>query len=327
MLVLDNDAIRQALLPEQCEQAMVEALTATAEGRGSFPLRSVMAPRGAGAFLGLMPAHLEGQPGSFALKAVCIVPANHERGLDAHQGLVALFSGKTGEVQAVLNAAALTEIRTAAVSAAATRALARDPADVLAILGAGVQGQAHLRALRGVRRWREFRIHSRSSSRAQELAANARDLLGVPVVVAADARAAVDGADVVVLATTSREPVIERDWLARGAHVNAVGASSMNARELDIQTVADAAYFCDSRESVLHEALEFALAKQQGAIADDTHIRAELGEVLAGDKPGRQSPDELTVFRSLGVGIEDLAAAELAVRRATELGLGTEVQL
>jgi ornithine cyclodeaminase/alanine dehydrogenase-like protein (mu-crystallin family) len=327
MLVLDNDAIRQALLPEQCEQAMVEALTAAADGRGYFPLRSVMAPHGAGAFLGLMPAHLAGQPGGFGLKAVCIVPANHDRGLDAHQGLVALFSGETGEVQAVLNAAALTEIRTAAVSAAATRALARDPSDVLAIVGAGVQGRAHLRALRDVRRWREFRIHSRSSSRAHELAADARDLLGVPVVVAADARTAVDGADVVVLATTSREPVIERGWLAPGAHVNAVGASSMSSRELDVQTVADAAYFCDSRESILHEALEFALAKEQGAIAGDDHIRAELGEVFSGQRPGRESPGALTVFRSLGVGIEDLAAAELAVRRARELDLGTDVRL
>ncbi|MCL2450978.1 MAG: ornithine cyclodeaminase family protein, partial [Polyangiaceae bacterium] len=288
-----------------------------------------------GALLGLMPAHLAGDPGSFALKAICIVAANRARGLDAHQGLVVLFSGETGVVTAILNASALTEIRTAAVTAAATRALARDDAESLAIVGAGVQGRAHLRALRGVRPWREVRIASRTPSRATALAADASELLGgdgdgdgaIGVVVAPDARAAVTGADVVVLATSSREPVIERDWLVAGGHVNAIGASTLAARELDVKTVADAALFCDSRESLLNEALEFRLASEEGAIDGEDHIRAELGELFSGRRPGRRDPAELTLFRSLGVGIEDLAAAELAVAQARELGVGTEVSL
>ncbi|MGH2842900.1 MAG: ornithine cyclodeaminase family protein [Solirubrobacteraceae bacterium] len=341
MLVLDATAVRAALTPEQCESAMVDALIAHADGRGTFPLRTLTNPPGAGAALGLMPAHLSGAPGSFGLKAVCLVEANRARGLDTHQGLVALFSAETGLVTAVLNASAVTEIRTAAVTAAATRALARTDAEVLVILGAGVQARAHLRALRGVRPWREVRIASRTHSRAQALAADGAALIGdgPSVVVAPNARAAIAGvdaaagpgtrvgADVVVCATSSREPVIERAWLADGAHINAVGASSPLARELDVQTVAEAALFCDSRESLRNEALEFRLALEQGAIDGESHIRAELGELFSGRRPGRLYSSELTLFRSLGVGIEDLVAAELALARARELGLGTEVSL
>ncbi len=161
MLVLDHDAVTAALRPEACEQAMVEALVAHAEGRGGFPLRTVLNP-GAGAMLGVMPAYMSGEPGSFALKAVCLVAANQARGLDTHQGLVALFSAETGMVTAILSASAITEIRTAAVSAAATRRRAREDATVLTFVGAGVQARAHLRALRDVRSWLEVSIVSRT---------------------------------------------------------------------------------------------------------------------------------------------------------------------
>jgi ornithine cyclodeaminase len=145
--------------------------------------------------------------------------------------------------------------------------------------------------------------------------------------VAASAEEAVRGADVVVLATSAREPVVRRDWLARGAHVNAVGASVPSARELDVETVASSALFCDSRESLRNEAGEYLLAVQQGAIPGEEHVRGELGEVLAGIAPGRLSGDELTVFRSLGLAVKDLAAAERAVEGARRLGIGTEVEL
>jgi ornithine cyclodeaminase/alanine dehydrogenase-like protein (mu-crystallin family) len=329
-LVLDDASVRAALSPDECRQAMIDALISHAEGRGSFPLRSVFAPPRSGGFIGLMPAHLSGEPGAFGVKAVAIMPHRPGHDLDAHQGLVALFSGETGTVTAVLGASAITEIRTAAVTAAATDALARDDATVLAIIGAGVQGRAHLTALASRRPWREIRIASRRPEAAQALAARAGELAGdrASVVAAvASAREAVQGADVVVCATSSAEPVLERAWLADGAHVNAVGASAPTARELDVATVADASLFADSRESLYNEALEFRLAAEQGAIDRDTHLRAELGEVLAGSKPGRTASGELTLFRSLGVGIEDLAAAELAVARARELGLGIEVTL
>ncbi|HET6864481.1 MAG TPA: ornithine cyclodeaminase family protein, partial [Solirubrobacteraceae bacterium] len=210
--------------------------------------------------------------------------------------------------------------RTAAVSVVATRTLAREDARVLAILGAGVQGRAHLRALPAAREFDEVRVYSPSREHAQALADGR-------ATVAPSAEAAVRGADVVVLATTSSEPVIRREWLSPGTHVNAVGASVPSARELDVETVAACALFCDSRESLRNEAGEFRLAVEQGAIAGEDHVRAELGEVLAGMSPGRTEPEELTVFRSLGLAVEDLAAAERAVTVARAQGIGVEVQL
>ncbi len=223
---------------------------------------------------------------------------------------------------AILDASAVTSVRTAAVSAVATRLLAREDARVLAILGAGVQGRAHLAALPAVRSFEEVRVFSPNREHAVGLA-------GDRATVAASAEEAVRGADVVVLATTAREPVVRRDWLAPGTHVNAIGASvaSDRDRELDVETVAASALFCDSRESLRNEAGEYRLAVEQGAISGENHIRGELGEVLAGSAPGRLDPEELTVFRSLGLAVEDLAAAECAVERARRLGIGTEVAL
>jgi ornithine cyclodeaminase len=172
-------------------------------------------------------------------------------------------------------------------------------------------------------------VFSPTAAHAQALAEFGLERLGpdVRVIAAAGAREACDGADVIVTATNAREPVIARDWLKAGAHVNAIGASTPNARELDTATVAAGAVFCDSRESVLGEAGEFRLAIEQGLIAGEEHIRAELGEVLAGLAPGRADAAELTLFRSLGIAVEDLAAARFAVHAARRLGIGTEVEL
>jgi ornithine cyclodeaminase len=189
-----------------------------------------------------------------------------------------------------------------------------------------VQGRAHLTALAGVRDFEQVRVYSPTRAHAQALA-EAAALPGAQVSAAATAEEAVRGADVVVAATNSREPVLDRAWLKPGAHVNAVGASTPQAREIDTATVAASALFCDSRESVRNEAGEFQLAVREGAITGEEHIRAELGEVLEGSAPGRRDDGELTLFRSLGIGVEDLAAAEIAVAAAREQGLGTEVEL
>jgi ornithine cyclodeaminase/alanine dehydrogenase-like protein (mu-crystallin family) len=333
VLVLSDADVHAVLTPAGCEVAMTDVLRAHAAGRAFVPLRTVMAPPLAPGFMGLMPAHAVGSPGAFAVKAVCLMPANPQRGIDIHQGVVMLFDGEDGMPRAIVNAAAITEIRTAAVTAAATRALAVPGAAVLAVLGSGVQARAHLRALAGVRPWREVRIFSPTAARAQALAADGAQLMAAPdgtapeVIAVAGAREAVQGADVLVTATSSREPVFEHAWLADLAHVNAVGASSPTGRELPVETVAAAALFCDSRESLRHEALEFRLAVEAGAITGDDHIRAELGEVLTGAEPGRTDTDGITLFRSLGLGIEDLAAAQLAVQQARERGLGSEVPL
>jgi ornithine cyclodeaminase len=177
-----------------------------------------------------------------------------------------------------------------------------------------------------VRGFERARVYAPTEAHARRLAEQAGGF-GVQLTVTASAADAVRGADVVVTATSSREPVLRREWLKPGAHVNAVGASSPQARELDTATVAASALFCDSRESLRHEAGEFRLAITEGLIAGEDHVRAELGEVLAGTAAGRRDDEELTLFRSLGLAIEDLAAAEQAVAVATERGLGTEVEL
>lgn len=318
VLVLSGADVRRALPADACVAAMAGVLVARARGEVFMPLRSVMAAPGAPGLMGLMPAWSE--TAGFALKAICIIPGNPARGLDAHQGTVTLFDGETGEPTAILDASAVTEIRTAAVTAVATRELARTDAAVLGVLGAGVQARAHIEALSLVRDFREIRVFAPTRAHAEALA-------GGRVVAAASAQEAVRGADVVVCATNAREPVLERPWLAPGTHVNAVGASTPAARELDTATVADAALFVDSRESVEHEAGEYQLAVREKAITGVHHIRAELGEVLAGTASGRIDEAELTVFRSLGLAVEDLAAAQHAVAAAREQGLGVEVTL
>jgi ornithine cyclodeaminase/alanine dehydrogenase-like protein (mu-crystallin family) len=305
VLILSHADVHAALTPEACAQAMRDVLAARARGETFQPLRSVMRPPSAAGMMGLMPAWGEDE---FGLKVVCVMPGNPARGLDAHQGVVGLFAGQTGVPEAILDASAVTEIRTAAVTAVATDALARPDARVLAILGAGVQARAHLRALD---RFTEVRAY-----------APTRKLEGA--IACASAEEAVRGADVVVLATSSRTPVLEHRWLEPGTHVNAIGASLPDAHELEPETFAAATVFADSRESVENEAGEYRLARERGL---NHEVAAELGEVLTGAHPGRAAETELTVFRSLGLAVEDLAAARVAVGTARANGIGTEVEL
>jgi ornithine cyclodeaminase/alanine dehydrogenase-like protein (mu-crystallin family) len=320
MLVLNQEEVERLLDMEGCIAAMEDALAALARGEVHVPLRFVMRPGDEPSLLGLMPAHRAGDTPLYSLKTVAVFPDNPQRGLDAHQGTVTLFDGETGEVRVLMNASAITAIRTAAVSAVATRLLAREDARVLGILGAGVQARSHLEALPLVRNFDAVRIYSRTSEHAKALAAE----VGAEAVDTAEA--AVRDADVVVTATSSTEPVLAREWLKPGVHVNAIGGRPPQMTELDTATIADAAFFVDRRESAEAEAGDYRAAVASGAIGRD-HIRAELGEVVIGAKPGRSGDDELTVFRSLGLAVEDLAAAEYVVRRARETGVGTEVQL
>ncbi|HXF97635.1 MAG TPA: ornithine cyclodeaminase family protein [Gaiellaceae bacterium] len=317
MIVLSEHDVRRLLDMESCIQAMADVLAALARGEVFQPLRSIVTPEGAPGLFGLMPAYRGGPNALYALKEIVITPDNPQRGLDAHQGAVLLHDGETGELIAVLNASPITEIRTAAVSAVATRALARPGAKRVAILGAGVQARAHVRAMRAVLDDPEIRIWARRLEAAEALAAE------VGATVAPSADAALFGADIVCTTTSAREPIVERRWLARGAHVNAVGFA-LGGRELDTETVAASSFFVDRRESALNEAGDYLLAAAEGAVGPE-HIQAELGEVLAGLHPGRRSEDELTVFESVGIAAEDLAAAELVVRRARAEGAGVEV--
>lgn len=318
VLVLSEHDVRRLLDMESCIEAMTEVLASLARGELYQPLRSIARPPEADSLLGLMPAYRGGRAPAYALKEIVVVPNNPTRGLDTHQGGVLLHDGVTGELVAVLNAAPVTEIRTAAVSAVATRALARPDAQRVAILGAGAQARGHVHAMRAVLDDPEIRIWSRKLEAAEELAAET----GASVSPSPDA--ALFGAEVVCTTTAAAEPIIEKRWLTRGAHVNAVGSCFPTTRELDTETVAHSSFYVDRRESVLNEAGDYILAAAEGAIGPD-HIKAELGEVLAGMHPGREREDELTVFESLGIAVEDLASAELVVRRAREQGVGSEV--
>ena len=301
VLVLSEHDVRRLLPMDECIEAMDAVLRSLARGELHQPLRFLTRPPNAESLMGFMPAHRGGDGSVWSLKEIVIAPGNPARGLDAHQGAVLLHDGETGELRALLNASPITEIRTAAVSAVATRALARPDARVVAILGAGVQARSHTEAMRAVLGDAEIRTWSRGDG-------------GTPEQV-------LRGADVVCTCTSAREPILQRDWLSAGTHVNAVGASLPTVRELDTETMAAAGLFVDRRESTLNESGDLLLAG-----LGEEHIRAELGEVLIGAHPGRTDGEELTVFKSLGLAVEDLAAAELIVRKAREQGGGTEVQ-
>jgi ornithine cyclodeaminase len=289
-------------------------LAALARDQLYNPLRFVVRPPNEASLMGLMPAHRAGDAPLWSLKALTIVPGNSARGLDSHQGFVVLFDGETGEPRAILNAGGVTAVRTAAVSAVATRLLAREDAGTLAILGTGTQAHSHLAAMRAVRDFERVVVWS----------ASGRSLDGAESV--ASAEEAVRGADVVCTVTSSAQPVVERAWLKPGTHVNAVGSSIPTTRELDTETMAAAALFVDRRESTVNEAGDYLFPLREGAL-DESHIRGELGELLIGAAEGRRSTDELTVFKSLGLAVEDLAAAELVLARAEAEDAGSVVAL
>jgi ornithine cyclodeaminase/alanine dehydrogenase-like protein (mu-crystallin family) len=332
MLVLSHEDVLAALPPDDCAEAMAEVLADRARGETYMPLRWVVRPPEAGGTLALMPAwrsEADARPSVYSLKALCVMPGNARRGLDAHQGVVTLFDGQTGTPLAVLDASAVTAVRTAAVSAVATSLLAREDATALGILGAGVQARSHVTALLRVRDFSQVRVYAPTLDHAHAVIESIERPPGSRTLTAdaaMTARHAVHDADVVVIATNSSTPVLNLEWVAPGTHINAVGASTPGVRELTPETVAAAALFADSRESIRNEAGEYQIALQKGLI-DEEHVRAELGEVLAGLRPGREDEREITLFRSLGLAVEDLAAAELAVRSAARLGLGTEVHL
>ena len=320
LLVLNEHDVSELLTMRECISVMEEALATLARGVGHNPLRSIVRAPGASGFLGLMPAYgSAGAKSYYALKEICLFPGNPARGLDTHLGAVLLHSGETGELLAAANASAITAIRTAAVSAVATKLLARENASTLAILGAGVQAKSHLEAIPLVRDIGSIRICSRSRAKAEALAATEPRAKVIENI-----EDAVKDADIVVTATSSKEPVLRREWVADGVHINAVGSSVASSRELDSATMAAASLFVDRRESTINESGDYLMALREGAIREG-HIRAEIGEILVGKAEGRMSDDEITLFKSLGIAVEDLASVAFLYDKATRLGRGAWV--
>jgi len=333
MTLLLSDKDVHALLPmNECIDVMATALTAVTTGNAVLPLRTIIRlPDSVNAF-GTMPAVLgAGSRASIGAKIITVFPGNDATPFDSHIGVVLLFDAEHGSLLAIADASSITAIRTSAVSGLATRLLANPEARELAILGAGVLALPHLDAVCAVRPIERVRIWTRSGAgaggRAQQLAERARTRhAGIEVVVCESVRDAVDGADVVCTITSSRTPVLEGAWLSAGTHVNAVGASLPFARELDSDAVMRARLYVDRRESALAEAGDYLVPRSEGLITD-AHIVGELGELALGTIPGRASVTEITLFKSLGLAVEDVAALRHIYTRARETGAGISVEL
>ncbi len=315
-----------ALLPmKECVDLMAKVLGTPSRGDAGLPLRSMMWLPDRTGLLGLMPAYL-GDPKVMGLKLVSVFPGNHGTPYDSHQGVVVLFEVEHGRLLAVIDATSITSIRTAAASGAATRLLAREDAGDLAILGSGVEARTHLEAMRAVRKLRRIRVWSRNPNNARAFAGHESGDRTPKIEAYEDPREAVEGADLICTTTASKDPVLQGAWIAEGAHINAVGACFPHARELDTDAVRRARLYVDRRESALNEAGDFLIPKKEGAIGDD-HILGEVGDLLLGRVPGRRTPAEITLFKSLGIAVEDLAAAHHIYRAALARGGGTQLTM
>jgi ornithine cyclodeaminase len=321
----------EALLPMAAAiEVMAATLAELARGEALQPLRSALWLPDRRGLLGTMPAAIAARgeaPAVLALKALTVFPANWARGEETHLGFVLLFEADAGRPLALLDAAAVTAIRTAAVSAVATRALANPGAGDLAMLGAGTQARTHLEALRAVRPLRRVRVWSRTPESARRFAAEASARADLQAEAVESPRQAVAGADLVCTVSAAREPILAGEDLAPGCHVNAVGACTPAARELDSAAIRRARVFVDRRESAWNEAGDLIVPLRAGEV-DEGCVAGELGEVLVGALAGRRAPDEITIFETLGLGVEDAAAARhvymaaLAAGRGTRLGIG-----
>ncbi|MGZ8311525.1 MAG: ornithine cyclodeaminase family protein [Allosphingosinicella sp.] len=300
------------LLPyEACIPLMREAMIALSAGRTRQLLRGIIDLDQGRAF-GVMPGAMM-DDGAFGAKLVSVYPENFAKGMMSHQGVVVLFDPATGAPSAVLEAGEITAIRTAAASAAATDVLARPEARRLTILGYGEQAWRHVEAVRCVRPLESVAVWGRAAGQAEAFAARVR-ASGLDAVAAPSVAAAVADADLICTTTAAPEPILRSEWVANGAHINAVGSSRAGPAEIDNDLVARALFFADHREGVLAQGAEFLRAKAAGLV-DDAHVLGEIGEVMAGTLPGRRSPGDVTIYKSLGSIVQDLAAARYIVSR------------
>ena len=320
MLLLSETDVRHLLSMDDLIQAMEVALAEFSSGHTQQPLRTVLEVGPGHAFFGVMPAFMPAT-GALGTKLVTVFGSNAALGLPSHLATILLMDSTTGELLSVMDGRYITEARTAAVSAVSARLLAREDAGVMAILGSGVQARSHLRAFSHVRALRDVRVWSPSEIHRREFADQMHREIAVPISPVATVKDAVDGADLVVLATATREPILRSEWIADGTHIAAVGACRPDQREIETGLMKRARVFVDSRTGALAEAGDLVLPIREGAF-DASHIAGELGELAAGTVAGRRSPGEVTLFKSLGMAVEDVAAAHLAYQRATERGLG-----
>jgi len=319
VLLSEND-VRVVLTMPDLIAAMERALDQFSRGAVRQPLRNIVEVGDHQGFYGVMPAYL-GAPQALGTKLVSVFHGNAERGLPSHLATIVLLDPQTGALLAVMDGRYITEARTAAVSAASAKHLARKDARVLAVLGSGVQAKSHIDALAHVADLEEIRVWGRHAGRVQALLNDVPTHVRARLVASPSAKEAVKDADIIALVTASREPVVERAWVRDGAHICAVGACRPDQREMDTALVRDARLFVDSRSGALAEAGDIVIPLAEKAF-DESHIQAELGDVFGGRAAGRRGAGEITIFKSLGMAVEDVAAARLAFERASERGLG-----
>jgi alanine dehydrogenase len=324
-LIINQLEVRSLLSMDACMSLMASTLKALAQGEAISPLRHLTwLPQRSGV-LGMMPAHVD-DVNKMGVKVISVFPGNMGTEYDSHQGEVLLFETQHGRLQATVDASEISAIRTAAVSGVATRLPANQDSSKLAILGSGVQARVHLEAMRLARDITQVMVWSRTWSHSQAFAQQEAARNGLPITAAATAAEAVAGADIRCTTSGATEPILKGGWLAPGTHVNAVGSSVPFARELDTLAIIKSRLIVDRRESTLNEAGDFLIPKQEGTI-DDGHILGEIGESLLGEVIGRESSEQITLFKSLGLTVEDIAAANYIYQQALERQAGTWVDL
>jgi len=325
VLIINQAEVYRLLPMDECMDLMAQTLVALTQAKAMNPLRQVLHLPSKQGLLGIMPGYVEDLK-ALGLKAVSVFHNNKGTEHDSHQGAVLVFEAEHGCLRAIVDASAITAIRTAAVSGVATRLLAREDAQELAILGSGVQAHRHFEAMLVARRIRRVRVWSRNVDHAEAFVRNISGRQDIVVNATKNVADAVKGADIVCTTTSAQEPLLLGRWLAPGVHINAVGSSMPFARELDSEVVARSRLFVDRRESTLNEAGDFLVPKREGTVGDD-HIQGEIGELLSGQVIGRRSVEEITLFKSLGLAVEDIASGHYVYEKALQKGLGTWVEL
>jgi len=325
MLVLSEKEVQSLAEVQELIPVLERAHIQYSTGKAVMPVRLVVPLPQIKGRITSMPGYLN-EDKALGIKVVTFFPNNLKQNLPQILATVMLFSADTGKMIAAMDGNYITAIRTACVSAMATKALANPESRVLGVLGAGVQARAHIRALTQIRKISEIRVYDIFEASARHLQQSLQNEIGVKIDVVQSAREAVQGADLLVTVTTAQEPIVKADWLKPGMHINAVGSHRPDLREIDGATLAAAKIVVDSREAIMAECGDILLAIQEKAITADT-IHAEIGAVLAGKKAGRTSSDEITLYKAVGIAIQDVATAHLVYRKALEQNVGTNIEV
>jgi ornithine cyclodeaminase/alanine dehydrogenase len=325
MLILSEKEVQSLIDLDELTAALEQAHIQYSTGKAVMPVRLVVPLPQIQGRITSMPGYLT-ENKALGMKVVTYFQNNLRHNLPAILATIMLFSADTGKMIAVMDGSYITAMRTACASAMATKALANAETPVLGILGAGVQARTHIQALCRVRKLNRIRLYSPSGTSALSVKRDLESAVGLPIEAARSAEEAVRDADLIVTATTAKEPILKSDWLKPGAHINAVGSHRPDLREIDGATLARSKVIVDSREAIMAECGDILLALKEKSISEN-HIHAEIGEVLAGTRPGRSSANEITLYKSVGIAIQDVAAAHLVYRKALDRRIGTNVEI